>query len=85
MLPILHYNLLKTVCGSCVILFQAEVQKMRVEMASMKRDAEHYSRQVSNCIIFLFFSVSFYLLVWWYDVLSSVYKLRKPCIKLHAS
>ncbi|RXH90706.1 hypothetical protein DVH24_035470 [Malus domestica] len=25
--------------------FQAEVQKMRVEMASIKRDAEHYSRQ----------------------------------------
>ncbi|KAM1431292.1 hypothetical protein ACFX2I_047259 [Malus domestica] len=25
--------------------FQAEVQKMRVEMASMKRDVEHYSRQ----------------------------------------
>ncbi|KAB1224406.1 Golgin candidate 1 [Morella rubra] len=27
------------------VLFQAEVQKMRVEMAAMKRDAEHYSRQ----------------------------------------
>jgi len=26
---------------------QTEVQKMRVEMAIMKRDAEHYSRQVS--------------------------------------
>ncbi|XP_020236169.1 golgin candidate 1-like [Cajanus cajan] len=25
---------------------QAEMQKMRVEMAAMKRDAEHYSRQV---------------------------------------
>ncbi|TYH77489.1 hypothetical protein ES332_D04G157400v1 [Gossypium tomentosum] len=25
---------------------EAEVQKMRVEMAAMKRDAEHYSRQV---------------------------------------
>lgn len=25
---------------------QAELQKMRVEMAAMKRDAEHYSRQV---------------------------------------
>lgn len=25
---------------------QAEVQKLRVEMAAMKRDAEHYSRQV---------------------------------------
>ncbi|KAL1108726.1 hypothetical protein V6Z11_D03G131200 [Gossypium hirsutum] len=26
---------------------EAEVQKMRVEMAAMKRDAEHYSRQVT--------------------------------------
>ncbi|MBA0820278.1 hypothetical protein Gohar_028134, partial [Gossypium harknessii] len=26
---------------------QAELQKMRVEMAAMKRDAEHYSRQVT--------------------------------------
>ncbi|XP_040948329.1 golgin candidate 1 isoform X6 [Gossypium hirsutum] len=25
---------------------EAKVQKMRVEMAAMKRDAEHYSRQV---------------------------------------
>lgn len=25
---------------------QVEMQKMRVEMAAMKRDAEHYSRQV---------------------------------------
>lgn len=31
--------------------FQAEVQKMRVEMAAMKRDAEHYSRQVRYCIL----------------------------------
>ncbi|KAK4479129.1 hypothetical protein RD792_014640 [Penstemon davidsonii] len=38
---------------------QAEVQKMRVEMAAMKRDAEHYSRQnifewsqVVNCLCF---------------------------------
>jgi hypothetical protein len=30
------------------IWFQAEVQKMRVEMAAMKRDAEHYSRQVTS-------------------------------------
>lgn len=27
--------------------WQAELQKMRVEMAGMKRDAEHYSRQVT--------------------------------------
>jgi len=27
-------------------MLQAEMQKMRVEMAAMKRDAEHYSRQV---------------------------------------
>ncbi|GMP59728.1 hypothetical protein CsSME_00022889 [Camellia sinensis var. sinensis] len=26
-------------------MIQAEVQKMRVEMSAMKRDAEHYSRQ----------------------------------------
>jgi chromosome segregation ATPase len=26
---------------------EAELQKMRVEMAGMKRDAEHYSRQVN--------------------------------------
>jgi hypothetical protein len=26
------------------------VQKMRVEMAAMKRDAEHYSRQVTSLI-----------------------------------
>lgn len=32
---------------------------MRVEMASMKRDAEHYSRQVSNCISFFFFLLFF--------------------------
>lgn len=31
---------------SLVSLFQAELQKIRVEMAAMKRDAEHYSRQV---------------------------------------
>lgn len=42
-LPIIHYKL--------DLLFQAELQKMRVEMAAMKRDAEHYSRQV---IILLF-------------------------------
>ncbi|KAJ4838998.1 hypothetical protein Tsubulata_021452 [Turnera subulata] len=28
-----------------ICLLQAELQKMRVEMAAMKRDAEHYSRQ----------------------------------------
>lgn len=28
-------------------MLQAEVQKMRVEMAAIKRDAEHYSRQVT--------------------------------------
>lgn len=26
---------------------QADLQKLRVEMAAMKRDAEHYSRQVN--------------------------------------
>jgi len=26
---------------------------MRVEMAAMKRDAEHYSRQVSNSLLVL--------------------------------
>lgn len=31
---------------------QAELQKMRVEMAAMKRDAEHYSRQVRNLFLF---------------------------------
>lgn len=36
------------------VLFQAEVQKMRVEMAAMKRDAEHYSRQVTSLIDLLF-------------------------------
>jgi hypothetical protein len=32
----------------CTLIFmmQAELQKMRVEMAGMRRDAEHYSRQV---------------------------------------
>lgn len=30
--------------------FQAEMQKMRVEMAAMKRDAEHYSRQVISAL-----------------------------------
>ncbi|CDP03269.1 unnamed protein product [Coffea canephora] len=34
----IHYTYLR-------IILVAEVQKMRVEMASMKRDAEHYSRQ----------------------------------------
>jgi len=27
-------------------MMQAELQKMKVEMAGMRRDAEHYSRQV---------------------------------------
>jgi hypothetical protein len=43
-------------------LLQAEVQKMRVEMAAMKRDAEHYSRQASDPIIF-FRHLSFSLLI----------------------
>ena len=29
-----------------IFMMQAELQKMRVEMAGMRRDAEHYSRQV---------------------------------------
>lgn len=33
--------------------WQAELQKMRVEMAGMKREAEHYSRQVS-CFLRIF-------------------------------
>lgn len=37
---------------SLSIQFQAELQKMRVEMAAMKRDAEHYSRQVRNLFLF---------------------------------
>lgn len=39
------------ICGfifsDLFVWLQAEVQKMRVEMAAMKRDAEHYSRQVT--------------------------------------
>ncbi|KAE8682858.1 hypothetical protein F3Y22_tig00111234pilonHSYRG00086 [Hibiscus syriacus] len=35
-------------------MVQAEMQKLRVEMASMKRDAEHYSRQVMFKFIPLF-------------------------------
>lgn len=41
-------------------LLQAEVQKMRVEMAAMKRDAEHYSRQVM--FWFCAFSFSIFIL-----------------------
>ncbi|CAN6678513.1 unnamed protein product [Malus baccata var. baccata] len=33
-------------CRGQAFFFEAEVQKMRVEMASMKRDAEHSLRQV---------------------------------------
>lgn len=36
---------------------EAEVQKTRVEMAAMKRDAEHYSRQVTSLIDPTFFLV----------------------------
>lgn len=35
------------------ICLQAEMQKLRVEMAAMKRDAEHYSRQVRELILTL--------------------------------
>ncbi|KAH0460629.1 hypothetical protein IEQ34_011292 [Dendrobium chrysotoxum] len=34
-------------------LWIAELQKMRVEMAGMKRDADHYSRQASSTVFFL--------------------------------
>ncbi|THG09737.1 hypothetical protein TEA_006562 [Camellia sinensis var. sinensis] len=34
-------------------MIQAEVQKMRVEMSAMKRDAEHYSRQSRDAIAFV--------------------------------
>lgn len=40
-------NLLRSAKGFLQLILQAEVQKMRVEMAAMKRDAEHYSRQVT--------------------------------------
>jgi hypothetical protein len=33
-------------------MIQADLQKMRVEMAGMKRDAEHYSRQVKYLLLF---------------------------------
>ncbi|KAF5932385.1 hypothetical protein HYC85_028556 [Camellia sinensis] len=41
---------------------QAEVQKMRVEMSAMKRDAEHYSRQVSNLSFITLFLICGHLL-----------------------
>jgi hypothetical protein len=37
------------------------VQKMRVEMAAMKRDAEHYSRQVTSLIDHTFCLILFIL------------------------
>lgn len=38
---------------TCSLIFtmQAELQKMRVEMAGMRRDAEHYSRQVKYLLL----------------------------------
>ncbi|XP_062112749.1 uncharacterized protein LOC133823912 [Humulus lupulus] len=46
------YN--SSVCQHQVDYHQAEVQKMRVQMAAMKRDAEHYSRQeISGLVQFI--------------------------------
>ena len=41
---------------------QAEVQKMRVEMSAIKRDAEHFSRQVSNLSFLTLFQICCHLL-----------------------
>jgi hypothetical protein len=43
----LQGNLSSFAMSYLFVWLQTEVQKMRVEMAAMKRDAEHYSRQVS--------------------------------------
>lgn len=44
---------------ACLLYIQAELQKMRVEMAAMKRDAEHYSREVT---IFITLILNFFCL-----------------------
>jgi hypothetical protein len=64
-----------------VSTFQAELQKLRVEMAAMKRDAEHYSRQV----IMLMFLYNFPLFQNMFK--TSIHKLditinKSPCFYL---
>lgn len=57
---------------------KAELQKIRVEMAAMKRDAEHYSRQVS------YFSQRLYFMSCHREI-SYLNRKMIPCIILQCS
>lgn len=51
LLRVLFCNYALHVTAPLFSLVQAELQKMRVEMAGMRRDAEHYSRQVKYLLL----------------------------------
>lgn len=75
--PFVQFDFSITIWGFFICVSQAEVQKMRVEMAAMKRDAEHYSRQVIN--LFFGFLTTSYRFYWFWIRGKNLLLKRRYC------